>query len=79
MSNYFTAYEAKRKLYNKVQPGTVWGFKPYPLVTFTVKHIDLVNKRVWGVSSILADEISIISFEYLVECYNLLKQTQEVK
>ena len=79
MSNYFTAYEVTRKLYNKVQPGTVWGFKPHPLITFTVKHIDLVNKRVWGVSSILADEISIISFEYLVECYNLLKQTQEVK
>ena len=74
MANYFTAYEAERKLYNKVQPGTVWRFKSHPLITFTVKRIDPINKIAWGVCSIVADEISTISFEYLVEYYNLQKR-----
>jgi hypothetical protein len=75
MSNYFTAYETKRKIYNKVQPRTVWRLnRDNNNITFTVKHIDLVNKLAWGIRSTVADGVSIISFEYLVKYYNLLKR-----
>jgi hypothetical protein len=74
MSNYFTSYEAKKKLYSKIQPGTVWRFKHHPLITFTVKHIDLFNKLAWGVCPIVDDENNIISFEYLVAHYDFQKR-----
>jgi hypothetical protein len=79
MSNYFTAYETKRSLYKDITPGTVWRFNSVDNIIFAVQRIDPVNKLAWGICSIVADEINIISFEFLIDSYHPLKQTQEVK
>jgi hypothetical protein len=73
MSNYFTAYETKRSLYKEITPGTVWKFK-HSNITIAVQRIDPVNKLAWGICCLVPDEINAISFEYLVEYYNLQKR-----
>ena len=62
---------ATETLYSKIQPGTVWRSKLYNSITFAIQRIDPVNKIAWGLCSIAPDEINNISFEYLVDSYNL--------
>ena len=72
-NKYFTGYEKKRKLYNKIQPGTTWTHKKIRGVAFTVESVDTENKALHGTFLILSNvtETHIISFDVLITWYNL--------
>jgi len=74
MSNYFTAYEAKKNQYKQIQPGTVWKNKFYPF-TLTIKHIDSFDKIAYVILTSYSKDKKIRdkkTFDWIISYYTRL-------
>lgn len=80
MSKYFQVYEATRKKYSVIQPGSLWKHKVVPDLTFRVNVINLKNKVAYGDILLLNDFKSVyLNFDFLLDFYTPSEQTHEVK
>ena len=46
--NYFQEYEARRSLYKKVKPGSVWKYKAGTYNIITISSVDYETGRIYG-------------------------------